>query len=175
VGAAFQPRFRQDPLKKPRNDEQQPQGNIGKNPGEDIVQHYTPTPVQSFFYNADGRRFNDIKQPEEKKTQTESQKVQREPEEGYEETHHLVDHDRSGVAIFKKYFRSACNPGGKGHKDEGSNRLYYRGCPVGNYNDRYGGERSPGSGHGREKAGEASGSQEDHNVILAGRINGWHP
>jgi hypothetical protein len=72
--------------------------------------------VQSFFYSADGRRFNDIKQPEEKKTQTKSQKAQREPQEGYEETHHLVDHYRSGVAIFKEYFRSACNPGGKATK-----------------------------------------------------------
>ena len=45
VGAAFQPRFRQGPLKQPGDDQQKPQGNIGENPGEDIVQHYAPPPV----------------------------------------------------------------------------------------------------------------------------------
>ncbi len=64
---------------------------------------------------------------EEKKPQTKSQKVQREPEEGYEETHHLVDHYRSGVAIFEKYFRSAGNIGCKGNEDNRNYRLRYRG------------------------------------------------
>jgi len=42
---------------------------------------------------------------------------------------------------------------------------------VGNYNDRYGGERSPGPGHFGEEAGEASRRQEDYQVVFSGRVH----
>ena len=42
---------------------------------------------------------------------------------------------------------------------------------MGDNHQRYGGERSPGPGHFGEEAGEASGSQENNEIILTGGIH----